>query len=91
MKSLRAVVTGRVQGVGFRWAIRDRAIALGITGWVRNRRDGTVELHAEGTEPAVNSFARWFREGPPLARVADVALSEEPATQATEFTIDADD
>lgn len=65
----RIVVRGRVQQVGFRdWTVR-HAKALSITGWVRNRRDGSVEIHAVGDDEAIDRLIEACREGPPLARV----------------------
>lgn len=76
MRSMRLVVTGRVQGVGYRiWAERT-ALALGIRGWVRNRRDGSVELLATGAEDALAGFVAACREGPRAAVVADIAIEQ---------------
>lgn len=72
MIRVEVVVTGRVQGVFYRATAVERAAELGLTGWVRNREDGAVELVAEGPEPAVAAFLAWCREGPPGARVEDV-------------------
>ena len=70
----RIFVTGRVQAVGFRdWVVRT-AKAEGITGWVRNRSDGSVEMVASGEEDAVARFAEACREGPALARVDNVEV-----------------
>jgi acylphosphatase len=66
---LEAIVTGRVQGVGFRWFARDRALALGLTGWVRNRADGSLEVVAQGPAVDLDRFERVLREGPPGAEV----------------------
>ncbi len=74
----RAVVRGRVQGVGFREATLRRARRLGVRGWVRNEGDGTVRVHAEGDPGAVEEMLAFLREGPPLARVE--AVEAEPAT-----------
>lgn len=65
-------LTGRVQGVGFRWWTRKTAQELGLSGTVRNRRDGAVEIHAEGPEDAMRTFARRIRSGPSSASVSDV-------------------
>ena len=75
----RLIVTGRVQGVGFRWWVTEQAQQLGLQGWVRNRRDGSVEIHAAGDEAAVNELEARCRTGPPAARVVDVgtAISDE--------------
>jgi acylphosphatase len=72
MIATRVVVHGRVQGVGFRYAMVDAAQAHGVAGWVRNRRDGTVEAFVQGDETAVASIVAWCRRGPPAARVAAV-------------------
>jgi acylphosphatase len=65
----RLVVRGRVQGVGFRYAMVDAAVSCGVAGWVRNRRDGTVEAFVQGDAAAVEAILAWCRLGPPAARV----------------------
>ena len=75
MTTVRLIITGRVQGVGYRiWAER-AALSLDIRGWVRNRRDGSVELLATGDEDAISRLIEACRDGPPAAVVADVAAS----------------
>lgn len=74
MIRVEVVVTGRVQGVFYRATAVEVAADLGLAGWVRNRDDGTVELVAEGPEPAVAKLLAWCREGPPGARVDDVRV-----------------
>ncbi len=76
-KAVRAVVRGDVQGVGYRDAALRRARQLGATGWVRNGDDGSVLVHAEGPEAAVEELVAFLREGPPGAGVAEVTA--EPA------------
>ena len=71
----RMRITGRVQGVGFRAAMCDAAARLGVSGWVRNRADGSVEAVAHGSPPAVEGFIAWARHGPPSARVSSVEVS----------------
>jgi acylphosphatase len=73
---VRALVTGRVQGVWYRESCRREAELLGVTGWVRNRPDGRVEIEAEGPRPAVDELLAWARQGPPLARVETLALED---------------
>lgn len=73
MTSLRALVTGTVQGVGFRWFTRDVADAHRVTGWVRNRRDGSVEAELHGADADVAAVLSRLRSGPPHARVNEVA------------------
>jgi acylphosphatase len=76
MRTVRLVITGRVQGVGYRmWAER-AATQLSIRGWVRNRADGTVELLATGDEDAIAALIEACRQGPRTAAVTDVAISE---------------
>jgi len=71
-----AIVHGRVQGVGFREYLRREAERLGITGWVRNRQDGTVEAVVHGWPDDVAQVLAWMRRGPPAARVTDVQVSD---------------
>jgi acylphosphatase len=72
----RLRITGRVQGVGFRYALQSEAERLGLAGWVRNRRDGSVEALAHGAPQALAALAAWARRGPPAARVAGLQIEE---------------
>jgi acylphosphatase len=76
----RIKVHGRVQGVGFRYAMVDAARTCGVAGWVRNRVDGTVEVLVQGDADAVQRAIEWCRRGPPAARVTAVDITEEPVT-----------
>ncbi|MDA3919614.1 MAG: acylphosphatase [Salinisphaera sp.] len=67
-------IGGRVQGVGFRAATCDKARELGMAGWVRNRRDGTVEVMATGSESALRTLRDWLGHGPRHARVDTVSV-----------------
>jgi acylphosphatase len=73
----RAIVHGRVQGVFFRGSTEDRARAAGVAGWVRNRRDGTVEAVFEGPASAVEALVDFCRSGPRHARVERVEVFDE--------------
>jgi acylphosphatase len=85
----RFVISGRVQGVGFRYFARDAALREGVTGWVRNLPDGTVEARIEGEREAVTRVERALRVGPRGARVDDVFVDDEdPAMVHRTFTID---
>ena len=78
---LSAVVTGRVQAVGFRWWVRTIAARLSLTGWVANRDDErSVELVAEGTPAALTELERLLRKGPPGAVVDAVEVTRGPAS-----------
>jgi len=70
------MVHGRVQGVGFREYLRREAQRLGVTGWVRNRLDGTVEAVVHGWPEDVDKVLNWVRRGPPAARVTAVHVNE---------------
>ena len=71
----RAVaVTGRVQGVSFRYHTVQQAERLGLTGWVRNHHDGSVRLEVQGPEGVISDLVRWLHEGPPHARVDGVQV-----------------
>lgn len=76
MITRRLRITGRVQGVGFRYALEHEALRLGLAGWVRNRADGSVEAVARGPEPAVAALAAWARRGPPAARVTGLQIED---------------
>ena len=72
----RVRVSGRVQGVFYRAWTRDEARRLGVTGWVRNCPDGTVEAHVEGDAAAVEQLIERMREGPPAAEVAELTTEK---------------
>lgn len=79
-KRLHLRITGIVQGVFYRASARDEARRLGLSGWVRNCADGSVEAVAEGPEQALEQLAGWCREGPPAARVERVDSSWDRAS-----------
>ncbi|HTX72969.1 MAG TPA: acylphosphatase [Rectinemataceae bacterium] len=78
--AFRAVVTGRVQGVGFRYSARREALRLDLRGWVRNLPDGAVELWVEGDRAAVVEFRAWLDEGPPGAWIREVLVEPRDAS-----------
>lgn len=84
---MRAVASGRVQAVGFRDATRRRARELGLTGWVRNGDDGTVAVHAEGEEAAVEDLVAFLREGPSGAAVEGVTTEAVKPEGHEQFAI----
>lgn len=81
IQAIRAVVTGRVQGVGFRAFARRAALDLDLVGWVRNAADGTVELAAAGPVQALDAFRQALHQGPPFSRVD--AVDETPIEPAS--------
>lgn len=83
----RLVVSGRVQGVGYRWSCLRAAEQLGVYGWVRNRPDGSVEVVAEGAVGAVEALVEWCRQGPSHAVVSTVGSMEEAAEGLRVFRI----
>ena len=84
-----AVVSGRVQGVGFRYSAVRQARALGLTGTVANRYDGSVEVHAEGPPAALERFLAWLNRGPPGAHVRGVDVQWRASTgRFADFDVD---
>jgi acylphosphatase len=82
------VITGRVQGVGFRWYVLQAAKALGLTGEVRNRTDGAVVVEAQGAHEAIEALIDAAREGPAMAMVRQVDVSwSEGAARFRDFRI----
>jgi len=77
MKRIHAFISGRVQGVNFRWNTKVAADKLGIKGWVRNLDDGRVEVIAEGDNERIDKFIEYLKKGPVLARVDKVEIAEE--------------
>ena len=86
-RAVRAVVSGRVQGVGYRDWTRREAVARGLSGWVRNRIDGTVEAVLAGDDAVVDAMIAALRDGPPAARVKQVAVEEWAAAVADGFEV----
>lgn len=91
MDRLHVRVAGQVQGVGFRWFVREEARRLGVAGWVRNLPSGEVELLAEGDEALLSELAKRVGKGPPGARVEVVHRIPEPGSEVAlprPFTIE---
>ena len=86
-KAVRVRVQGRVQGVWYRGWAEERAGDLGLDGWVRNRRDGSVEAVFSGPAEEVDKMVRLCRAGPPHARVDDVAVLDEPVLEKAGFEV----
>ncbi len=87
-KAVHAIVSGRVQGVWYRASTRDEARRLGLTGWVKNLPDGSVELVAEGPSDKVDALIKWCHQGPPYARVSNVEVQEiEPTGKYDDFDV----
>lgn len=77
---MHVIIAGRVQGVFFRAETQKAAQKIGVTGWVRNRPEGTVEAVFEGTEEDVDRAVNWCHTGSPMARVTDVRMRRETYT-----------
>jgi acylphosphatase len=82
MRRVRAQVKGRVQGVAYRAYATEEAARLGVSGWVRNLPDGSVELEVEGPAEKVDALVAWCRHGPSAARVTQVEVEERALTGA---------
>jgi acylphosphatase len=89
MDSIHLEVSGRVQGVGFRWFVVEKARRLQLSGWVRNRPDGNVEIAASGNAEALAALESAVSSGPPGAQVQKVSRLADPAADLlrTPFTI----
>jgi len=87
MVRYRVLVSGLVQGVGFRDSCRRTAERQGVSGWVRNLRDGSVEAVFEGPADAVDTLLDWSRRGPRFAEVTDVSVQAEPPEGISGFQI----
>jgi len=81
------VFRGRVQGVGFRWFAKETADSLGLAGWVRNLRDGSVEAEVEGTPDALDAFERRMRTGNPSAEVDEIVAAASAVKNEKTFRI----
>lgn len=87
MRRVRVIVRGEVQGVGYRYTMRMVAQEAGAAGWVRNRRDGTVEAEVEGTPEQVDEMLAWMAAGPPGARVDGADVHDIDPTGARGFDV----
>ena len=87
MVRVLVVVSGRVQGVWYRQSCLEQARAAGVAGWVRNRSDGRVEAELEGDRAAVDAVVSWMHDGPPLAVVTGVEVTDLEPTGATAFEV----
>jgi acylphosphatase len=87
MRAVRVIVRGRVQGVGFRAFVEMEALSRGLSGWVRNRRDGTVEAVLSGEDEAVRAALAALRQGPPASRVTDLEVEAEMGDDAGAFEV----
>jgi len=81
------LVSGRVQGVGFRWYARETAERLGLGGWVKNLTDGRVELLLEGRDQAVEAMLVWLERGPPAAHVKNLEVVERASEGLRTFSV----
>ena len=81
------VVRGRVQGVGYRWFVRETAASLGVSGWVKNRKDETVEAEAEGAAERLDAFVERLRTGNEAARVDAIEQTALEPKGGTTFEI----
>lgn len=87
MPSIHLIITGHVQGVFFRAHCKEKALDLGLTGWVRNAEDESVEVHAEGPQDALDALKEWCHEGPEAARVDEVHEEESHCEECVGFIV----
>ena len=84
---MRVIVSGDVQGVGYRYTMRIVARDAGVAGWVRNRSDGTVEAEIEGTPAQVDEVLAWMAQGPPGARVDAANVTDAEPVGERDFRV----
>lgn len=87
MRRVQVIVSGDVQGVGYRYTMRMVAREAGVGGWVRNLRNGTVEAEFEGSDAQVDEVLAWMAEGPPGSHVSAAQVTDIPPTGATTFDV----
>ncbi len=87
MKQYHLIVSGLVQGVGFRYYTERMALSKQVKGWVRNLSDGTVEIVAQGHEPSLSEFVNGIKNSPGFSRVDDVKMEEQPPESFSIFKI----
>ncbi len=88
IKRVSVRVTGKVQGVFYRASTRDKAMALGLKGFVRNEPDDSVYIEAEGNEQQLNELIAWCRQGPPRAEVSDLIVKESEVVGFVKFEVE---
>ena len=81
-------ISGRVQGVGFRWSVTKEAMIWGITGFVKNLSDGSVYIEAEGYKEQLDAFVEWCRKGPGRSVVKSIRVESSPPVNYSEFRIE---
>ncbi|HOW26327.1 MAG TPA: acylphosphatase [Bacteroidales bacterium] len=87
MRSVSIRIHGRVQGVSFRYYALQQARLHAVSGYVKNRPDGSVQIEAEGNEEAISVFIRWCHEGPPWAIVENIEITDQESRNFNGFTI----
>ena len=87
IEAIHIIVYGKVQGVWFRAGSKEKAGELGIFGWVKNRPEGTVEIHAEGEKSQLEKFMAWCHKGTPAANVISLEINPNPLQNLTSFDI----
>ena len=87
MKTNQIHIKGKVQGVYFRVSAKQKAMNLGVNGYIKNEPDGTVRLEVEGDDKAVNNMINWCKSGPALARVAEIEVTPNSPKNFTSFKI----
>jgi len=87
MPTIHLIITGKVQGVSYRFAAKEMATNLSLTGWIRNTSEGHVEATVSGPDPALQQFIDWCRQGPRLAVVSDIIVQHVPEKSFADFSI----
>lgn len=89
IKRVHLTIHGIVQGVNYRYSAQQKALSLGLLGWVRNKKDGSVEAVAQGSDEAISEFISWCKMGPTMARVSEVQTRDVAvSSKLDDFTIE---
>jgi len=87
IKKVNILVSGRVQGVFYRTSTRDKALELGIKGWVQNNPDGSVYIEAEADQSTLDQFIEWCKKGPLMARIDNINISHQSPEGFQDFEV----
>ncbi len=87
IKKVNILVSGRVQGVFYRTSTKEKALELGINGWIMNKPDGSVYIEAEADESVLDQFIEWCKKGPMMARVDHINISHQSTEGFSNFEV----
>ena len=90
IKNINIKISGRVQGVGFRYFVKQQANKLGLKGFVQNQQDGSVYVEVEGEKEAVDKLVKWCRKGSPWSKISQVDVRQGEVREFADFSVQPD-